>query len=268
MNGRSYPNMPTVADVERYAVEKAARLVTIAQSCSDMGPRFARRTFETFEATKGSSEALVAARKAAANCTGLGLYGAAGLGKSHLAAAIVNEFTARGVGAIYTGVVEMLAKIKAAFDTHGNEGIVARLCDMPMLVLDDLGKEQLTEWSASTLYRIVNRRYENDLPLIVTCNRSLADLSVMQVGRAADRRVDEHVVVATIDRIAEMTGVWIGVHGESWRMREHVARSAADTARAAKQRKAWAEGSRAAAEIASAAHDIVAEKRAAWGANR
>ena len=45
-----------------------------------------------------------------------------------------------------------------------------------MLIVDDLGKEQCTEWSVSPLYSILNDRYEDMKPTIITTNYNAAEL--------------------------------------------------------------------------------------------
>ena len=43
-------------------------------------------------------------------------------------------------------------------------------------MIDDLGKERATEWSVPILYRIINDRYENMLPTVITTNYNTDDL--------------------------------------------------------------------------------------------
>ena len=45
-----------------------------------------------------------------------------------------------------------------------------------LVVLDDLGRENATDWTGELVYSVVNARYEAMLPTIVTSNRSIADL--------------------------------------------------------------------------------------------
>ena len=39
-----------------------------------------------------------------------------------------------------------------------------------MLIIDDLGKERPSEWTLEKLFTIINNRYENNLPVIITTN--------------------------------------------------------------------------------------------------
>ena len=50
------------------------------------------------------------------------------------------------------------------------EAAVARYAKCDVLVLDDLGKEDATEWSVGTVFSVLDARYEDMRPTIVTSN--------------------------------------------------------------------------------------------------
>ena len=60
--------------------------------------------------------------------------------------------------------------LKATFDEGGTEAAVARYAKCDVLVLDDLGKEDATEWSVGTVFSVLDARYEDMRPTIVTSN--------------------------------------------------------------------------------------------------
>lgn len=60
--------------------------------------------------------------------------------------------------------------MKATFDEGGTEAAVARYAKCDVLVLDDLGKEDATEWSVGTVFSVLDARYEDMRPTIVTSN--------------------------------------------------------------------------------------------------
>lgn len=93
------------------------------------------------------------------------LAGNCGTGKTHLAAAIANALLAKMVPVVFTTPNDLTAAVRSSFDTGKDEVAVVRLYqDAPLLVLDDLGKDQPTQWSVALLYRILNARYENERP--------------------------------------------------------------------------------------------------------
>lgn len=55
-------------------------------------------------------------------------------------------------------------------DEGGTEAAVARYAKCDVLVLDDLGKEDATEWSVGTVFSVLDARYEDMRPTIVTSN--------------------------------------------------------------------------------------------------
>ena len=61
---------------------------------------------------------------------------------------------------------------------------------MDLLIIDDLGTEQDTEWSRSRIYNIIDNRYRNGLPLIVSTNKSIDQLKNMYHERTIDRLLE------------------------------------------------------------------------------
>jgi DNA replication protein DnaC len=58
---------------------------------------------------------------------------------------------------------------------------------VPLLVLDDLGAEKTTEWVQSVIYEIIDHRYNEYLPLIITTNLKAGELAEKLGSRTADR---------------------------------------------------------------------------------
>ena len=190
---------------------------TNADEQSETTPRFALRTFDRFIIDEGNGAAYEAARGVVTRPnTGLGIHGAPGVGKSHLGAAIVNACKAAGIAARFVSIDDLLSRIRATFDskTAGNEhGIIRAFASVPVLVIDDLGKESLSDWTVRTMFSLINRRYEQALPLVVTSNFSPAHLA----SRSVDKSAEPMTYASTFDRIGEMTGAWVSIAGASRR---------------------------------------------------
>ena len=59
-----------------------------------------------------------------------------------------------------------------------------------MLILDDLGAEKPSDWVKEQLYVIINRRYENMLPTIITTNCTMNELKDRIGERTASRIIE------------------------------------------------------------------------------
>lgn len=172
--------------------EKAERLLG---ECG-IKKRFQQRTFERFRCdTAERTSAYIAAKSYADNFVyhrknGEGLYieGTNGTGKTHLAAAIALQLISQGTPVICKTAGDMLGDIKRAFsqpDVKEHEVLeVYKRADL--LILDDLGKEQCSDWSISTLYGIINDRYEDMMPTIVTTNYNANGLIEALTPRGSD----------------------------------------------------------------------------------
>ena len=104
---------------------------------------------------------------------GLILVGNNGVGKTHLACSIANELIKNGIPIIYGTLINLLAELKNTYDVDNNisEMKIIKLYEkVDLLIIDDLGKEKPSEWGLEKLFTIINSRYENNLPVIITTN--------------------------------------------------------------------------------------------------
>lgn len=108
---------------------------------------------------------------------GLFIYGSTGTGKTHFAAYLAQRFIEIGGDIEFRYAPELFREIKASFTSDGNTAkIVNRFCDCELLIIDDLGKEGQTPWTIQTLTEIINQRYANNRPFVITTQYSLSAL--------------------------------------------------------------------------------------------
>jgi DNA replication protein DnaC len=185
---------------------------------SGMGERFRQRTFETFktptaELTKirGTAEEYakdferkLPKKGGEIGRNGLFISGGIGAGKTHIAAAIANFLLEKGTGVICMTERELFWRIRqtySAADGDSEGAVLDAYKRVPLLIIDDLGKEKPSDWTIATLYSIIDGRYENGKPVIITTNYTPAAL----IGRLTPAgRSDETTAEATIDRLREM----------------------------------------------------------------
>jgi len=135
--------------------------------------------------------------------SGEGLYidGKVGSGKTYLASAISKKLIDKGKGLRFMTSVEALSKIRATYDNgQSEEEVIRRLCTCGVLVLDDLGKENQSQtgWVDSMLFRIINERYADMMPIIVTTQFTPAEL-IKRLSRNS-----EETATAIVSRLLEM----------------------------------------------------------------
>lgn len=149
----------------------------------------------------------------APNKNGLFFCGTVGTGKTYLAAAIANRVIETGFQVKFTTMIDLQSRLIGAM----NSGDMNRLLDdyekVSLLVIDDLGKESLKEWGATQVFAILNARYGNCMPTIITTNFNNVDLAARLTPRDSSDSTNAQSIT---DRIREMC-VPLVLTGESRR---------------------------------------------------
>ena len=127
------------------------------------------------------------------------LTGKVGPGKSHAAYAIGNAAFDRGVAVAAWSVVTLMAELRpSSSDEDRPARVMERACEWPLVILDDLGQENVSEWVAEQMFRIVDARNTNGLRTIVTANIG-ADAIRMRYGAAVLDRLEQDAVVVKFE---------------------------------------------------------------------
>lgn len=129
---------------------------------------------------------------------GLYFWGGVGSGKTFTALAVANDLRRnRYAEMMYFNFAEMMYRIRQSFD--GAKGFDPRTMEnikrCELLVIDDIGLEKATEWITEQLYLVVNHRYEQLLPTIITSNQSPEDLAKLHNEQIASRFKEMSTVV-------------------------------------------------------------------------
>lgn len=205
------------------AAEALAAIEAVPPLLTTLPERFARKMLAGFRpgvsdaARKGLEAAVdVVLAHAEGRRPSLVLVGPPGAGKSHLAAGIANAIweadwrvfeaarrrfetddIARRAGYPVPAVGAMWANVPALINRlRGGDDDVRRharslAAHAGLVVLDDLGREKVTEWTGETIYVLVNERYERQLSTVVTSNLTVRDLADNGYGPAISRLAED-----------------------------------------------------------------------------
>lgn len=141
---------------------------------------------------------------------GLYLWGKSGTGKTHVGYAICKKQYELGFRVLAFKAIDILRMIKEDMNFDGNKSDfnyngddyfrIPSIHDSHinfldglnnkfkgLVFIDDLGTEKGTEWSLETFYSIIDKKYEDLIPIIITGNLSLDQLGEKMGDRIASR---------------------------------------------------------------------------------
>lgn len=135
---------------------------------------------------------------------GIYIHGSVGTGKTHIAYALKKHWDEKNQykPAIFWNVTELLQRTKDDFDrvSYDKRRDVESLKESKsLLIMDDIGTEKASEWVIDQLYMLINKRYNDMLPVVFTSN-----LSVEELGRTLGDRIASRIV--EMCDIVELTG--------------------------------------------------------------
>ncbi len=191
--GRAFP---CLCQMQRSETSRLARL----QRYSNLGVLHAV-TFETLapsgpgigpEANARYDAALRAAQAFVEQPAGsLLLTGGHGTGKTCLAAAAANRLMAQGHPVLFTFVPDLLDQLRGGYADDSalpHDELLEQVKNVPVLVLDDIGAHNGTPWAEEKLFQVVNHRYLNGLPTVLTSAVPLERLDGRLQSKLTDPR--------------------------------------------------------------------------------
>ncbi len=120
------------------------------------------------------------------------LQGSYGCGKTHLAAAIANFAVSLGIPTLFITVPDMLDTLRFSYSDPKSsfEERFEEIRQVRLLILDDFGTQNATPWAQEKLFQIINYRYINQFPTVITTNLGLEEIE----GRIRSRLRDPDLV--------------------------------------------------------------------------
>ncbi|MBI3665207.1 MAG: ATP-binding protein [Acidobacteria bacterium] len=173
-----------VTGVERCACDQATRPARLLESAR-IPPRFDRASFENFllprdnpQANESLSKAMLGARVFAREFPhiekpGLLFMGLPGVGKTHLAVAVLKVLLERGFECLFLDYQGLLDRIRSGYDPAAGSSAreaYQEALDTEVVLLDDLGAHRVTDWVLDTVTAVINHRYNGRRATIVTTN--------------------------------------------------------------------------------------------------
>ena len=124
------------------------------------------------------------------------LSGGYGCGKTHLAASIANQAVSSGIPTLFLTVPDLLDWLRSSFSAEETtfSARFEEIRNIQLLILDDLGTENATPWVREKIFQIINYRYLNRLPTVITTNLDMQRIE----DRISSRLLDTDLVLKVV----------------------------------------------------------------------
>ena len=146
---------------------------------------------------------------------GLLLSGPVGVGKTHLAVAILRGLMEKGVPCLFYEFGSLLKEIQDSYNPISKTSelkVLAPVYQAEVLVLDELGASKPTDWVRDTMMQIIGTRYNDRRLTIFTTN-------YLDARRApTDETLEDRIGVRLRSRLYEMCKT-VHLDGEDYRRR-------------------------------------------------
>lgn len=127
------------------------------------------------------------------------IVGDVGVGKTYYATAIAKQLIDCGKSVKVIDTPRFVSSLKGTFGSDLTEDkVMYEYTNCDVLVIDDMGKESPSDWVLMQMFRLINERYEQMRPIVITTQFSPRDLA----NRLA-KNGDKETAKAIVSRLAE-----------------------------------------------------------------
>lgn len=180
-----------IALTQRRQAETARRLTS-----AGIPERFASATFQNFvgipqaPARANAERFAMAAVDGASKCAVFS--GHAGTGKTHLACAVAKFVMDHNLTALRIPVARLFSRLQSSWGNGGNgtetqEDFFSVLAKTRLLILDDIGLQNRSQFESNTLTLVLGERYEAALPTLLISRLTPEDMFRLLGERVVDQ---------------------------------------------------------------------------------
>jgi DNA replication protein DnaC len=117
------------------------------------------------------------------------ISGPNGCGKTHLSCAIANYRVQLSEPAFYIGAADLMDHLRSTFHPDSEiayDVLFEQVKNAPLLILDDLTTSITSSWSREKLEQLLNHRFNNRLPTVITTYMPVNELDEVIQGHLMD----------------------------------------------------------------------------------
>lgn len=126
------------------------------------------------------------------------MMGNTGLGKTHLSLAIAKNAVEKGYSVLYDSMPNLLNRIEQEHFNNKSQShdILNAVLDADLLILDDLGAEFLTQFTATCIYNVINSRLLSRKPTIISTNLTTTEIETRYTNRILSRLIGTYDILS------------------------------------------------------------------------
>ena len=154
---------------------------------------------DRIDASSGKSERELASKALASTkafvnsflCNGnagnLLYYGDTGMGKTYLSGCAARILLENGFSVIYFSAIRLFDILREHQFDHDSAGSYNQIFDSDLLIIDDLGTENVTGFTISQLFSVINERIQRERSTIISTNLNLIEFRDHYTERISSR---------------------------------------------------------------------------------